>query len=421
MGKWDPVTSIDIGNHSIKGVVVNYSNDGKEVIAYSTIKSKGIESGEIKDVVALNESMNVLIENLEEQIGKNLKGDFLVSSSVGNFKLQEIREELILTEAESSVAVNEKHVEELKSLILETILGDNNNVYHSYIKKYILDEKKIVFNPVNMNAKKLEGVYSFIIGDNMHRSIVDYATRDTIGEAEYFISPISAAEAVLTSFEKDSGVVHVDLGHYSTVVTIFLNNAPIKFVRIQKSIRHVVLDIARVLKTSISEAERLLKIYGIAVFENIEPSVIEYKALDNRTNLEVNRELLARIIYARLREIFLNVRKIYRDAMLDYKEFKDLGIPGGVVLTGGGAKISRITDVASDVLKCSVRVGSFVNTDEFIIEENEQILSDPQFSAVFGNILQFEKEESSEFISGKNKAKSSFGFGEFFRKLFKGE
>lgn len=420
MGKWDPVVSIDIGNDSIKGVVVNYSNEGKEVVAYSNLKSKGIESGDIKDVVALNDAMNQIIENLEEQVGKTLKGDFLVSSSVGNFKLQEIREELLLTEGDNLVTVNEKHVDEIKELVLNRALGENNYVYHSYIKKYILDENKIVFNPVDMSARKLEAVYSIIMGDSIHRSIVDYATRETLGEADYYISPISAAEAVLTSFEKDSGVMHVDLGFYSTVVTIFLNNAPIRFVRLPKSMKYVVLDIAKILKTSIYEAERLLKIYGIAIFQNIEPSIIEYKALDGRTTLETNRELLARIIYARLREIFLNVRKIYRDATIDYKEFRDLGIPGGIVLTGGGAKIPRITDVAADVMKCSVRVGSFINTEEFIIEENEQILSDPQFAAAFGNILQFEKEEGIDTLN-KPRNKSSSVFSDFLRKLFKGE
>lgn len=419
MGKWEPVISIDIGNDSIKGIVVNYSNDGKEIVAYSNLKSKGIESGDIKDVVALNDTMTQLIENLEEQTGKTLKGDFLVSSSVGNFKLEEIKEELILTESESPVTVNERHVEEIKDLILETALGENNYVYHSYIKKYILDENKIVFNPVDMTAKKLEAIYSLIIGDSIHKSIVDYATRETIGEANYYISPISSAEAVLTTSEKDSGVMHVDLGFNSTTVTIFLNNAPIKFVRIPKSLKYVIIDIAKVLKTSVAEAERLLKIYGVAVYENIEPATIEYKALDGRTNLETSKELLARIIYARLREIFLNIRKIYRDVTMDYKEFRDLGIPGGVVLTGGGAKISRITDVAADVLKCSVRIGNFMNTEDFLIEENEQILSDPQFSAVFGNILHFEKEESFA-LSPKSRSKGS-SFSEFLRKLFKGE
>ncbi|ABR31123.1 cell division protein FtsA [Thermosipho melanesiensis] len=420
MSRWEPITSIDIGNHSIKGVVVNDTNEGKEVVAYSTIKAKGIESGDIKDANALNESMENLIENLEEQVGKNLKDNFLISSSIGNFKFQEIIEELILVEGDNAVTVNEKHVEELRENVLKTVLGDSNSVYHSYIKKYILDGNKIVFNPVSMNARRLEGAYSFIIGDSVHRSSVDYATRKTIGEAEYFISPVSASEAVLTSSEKDSGVVHVDLGYHTTVVTVFLNNAPIRFERLSKSIKHVVFDIAKVLKTSVNEAERLLKIYGVADYRNIEPGIIEYKALDNRTTLETSRELLARIIYARLREIFLNVRKVYRNVIFDYSEFRDLGIPGGIVLTGGGAKILKITDVASDVLKSSVRVGSFVNIEEFQIEENEQILTDPQFAAVFGNILQYEKKENIEIFQKKSR-KNSFGFGEILRKLFKGE
>ncbi|MBO8160366.1 MAG: cell division protein FtsA [Thermosipho sp. (in: Bacteria)] len=419
MGKWSPIVSIDIGNDTLKGIVVNYTNEGKEILAYSAVKTKGIELGDIKDVVSLNDSMNVLIENLEEQVGKVLKGDFLISSSCGNFELREIREELILSEDESKAIVNEKHLEELKDLLLREVIGDNNLVYHLFTKRYILDGKKIVFNPVDMSAEKLEAVYSLIIGDNIHKSIVDYATRDTIGEAEYFLSTVSAAEAILTGTEKDSGVMHVDMGYHTTVVTVYLNNAPVMLVRIPVAIRHVILDIARVLRTSIYEAERLLKIHGIAIFENIEHSIIEYKALDGRTSLETERERLARIIHARLREIFMKIRRVYRDAVLNFEEFKDLGIPGGIVLSGGGANILRITDVAADIMRCSVRVGNFIYTEDYVIEENENVLNDPIFASVLGNIVLFEKLEE-ETYSNPGKSRRTLGeiISNFFKKLF---
>ncbi|SHH15703.1 cell division protein FtsA [Thermosipho atlanticus] len=418
MSRWSPVISIDIGNDTLKGIVINYTSDGKEILAYSAVKSKGIELGDIKDVVSLNDSMNILIENLEEQVGKILKGDFLVSSSCGNFELREIREELILSEDENNAVVNEKHLDEIKELLLREVINDNNLVYHLFTKRYILDGKKIVFNPVDMTAKKLEAVYSLIIGDTIHRSIVDYATRDTIGEADYFLSTVSAGEAILTGMEKDSGVMHVDMGYHTTVVTVYLNNAPVMLVRIPVAIRHVILDIARVLRTSIYEAERLLKIHGIAMFENIEPFKIEYKALDGRTSLETERERLARIIHARLREIFMKVRRVYRDAVLNFDEFKDLGIPGGIVLSGGGANIARITDVASDIMRCSVRVGNFIYTEDFIIEENENVLNDPMFASTLGNIVLYEKTE--DYYNNPVKSRRSFSeiISNFFKKLF---
>lgn len=418
MAKWSPVISIDIGNDTLKGVVINYTNEGKEIAAYSAVKSKGIELGDIKDVVSLNDSMNTLIENLEEQVGKVLKGDFLISSSCGNFELREIKEELILSEDEGNAIVNEKHLDELRDLLLRDVIGDNNLVYHLYTRRYILDGKKIVFNPVDMSAKKLEGVYSLVIGDNIHRSIVDYATRDTIGEADYFISPISAAEEILTGTEKDSGVMHVDMGYHTTVATVYLNSAPVMLIRIPVAIRHVILDIARVLRTSIYEAERLLKIHGIGVYEGIEPFKIEYKALDGRTSLETERERLARIIHARLREIFMKVRRVYRDAVLNFEEFKDLGIPGGVVLSGGGANIPRITDVASDILRCSVRVGNFIYNEDFVIEENENVLNDPMFAPVLGNVVIYEK--SFDYLSENTKKRRSLSeiISSFFKKLF---
>ncbi|QTA37245.1 cell division protein FtsA [Thermosipho ferrireducens] len=421
MSKWNPIISIDIGNDTLKGIVVNNRQDGKEVVAYSVVKSRGIELGDIKDVVALNDSMNVLLDNLEEQVGKVLKGDFVVSSSCGNYELKDVKREMILSE-DDAILVNERHLEDLKSNLLADIVGDNNIVFHIYTKRYIIDERKIVFNPVDMYASKVGAVFSIILGDSIHRSIVDYATRETIGDAEYYISPVSEAEAVLTNMEKDRGVMHIDLGHFSTVVTVFLNGAPVMLVRVPVAIRQVILDIARVLRTSIYEAERLLKIHGIAVFNSIEPALIEYKALDGRTSLETDKIRLARIIHARLREVFMKVRRVYREAVITFEEFKDLGIPGGVVLSGGGANIPRVTDVAADILKCPVRVGGLAFIEDYFIEENENVLVDPIFAAAFGNIISYEKSEGKLQYTGYKKTGNSLSLSEkiasLFRKLF---
>ncbi|KAF2961272.1 cell division protein FtsA [Fervidobacterium sp. 2310opik-2] len=394
MPKSHEIVSIDIGNESIKAIVVDYSEGYGNVVAFSNVKTRGIENGEIKDVVSLNESMLQIIEDLEEQIGKELKGDFLISSSCGDFTLSEVTEELLLNEKEEGY-ISEEHVSKLtENLFADISPANEKNSLHLFVKRYVLDDKKIVVNPIGMKARKLSAVYTTVMGSERYRNVVEYATKDIIGDAEYYISPISSAEAVLSNVEKDRGILHVDLGYNSTIVTMYHANTPLEMERIEISMKNVIKDIAIVLKTSLQEAERLLRTYGVAMYLDVEPLAIEYKGLDGRSIQRTDKEYLSRIIYARLREIFMKVKKLYKDYTLKYPEFSNVGIPGGIVLTGGGAALQRIEALASDVFRCPVRIGSLFDQEKFKCEVDESVVFSPLYTAAFGNIIVYEREQN---------------------------
>ncbi len=415
MPKTYEIISLDIGNDSIKGVVVDFSEGSGNVLAFANAKTRGIENGEIKDVVALNESMTQLIEDLENQLQRELKGELLVSSSCGNFTLTELTEEIVLSDKEP-VYVTEEHVVQLTDNLLGHLFQTNEkNSLHLFVKKYVLDDRRIVVNPVGMKARKLTAVYSIVMGDENYKNVVEYATKDIIGEAEYYISFVSTAEAVLSSVEKDRGVIHVDLGYNATLVTLYYANTPVEFHKVDMAMKHVIKDIAVVLKTSVQEAERLLKTYGVAVFMGVEPTPIEYKGLDGRTLMKTTKEFLARIIYARMREIFMKIKKLYKELILKYPEFTDVGVPGGFVLTGGGAMLQRVETLATEVFKCPVRTGTLYDTEFFKCEGYEHDVFSPLYAPVFGNILVYQKERNiySPMIMEKQRKSSP----KFFKKL----
>ncbi|MGQ9856504.1 MAG: cell division protein FtsA [Fervidobacterium sp.] len=424
MPKTHELVSLDIGSDSIKGIVVDFSEGYGNVIAFSNVKTRGIENGEIKDVVALNESMTQIIQDLEEQVGRELRGDVLVSSSCGDFTLTEITEELLLTEKEDSY-VTDEHVAKLTDNLLADLFPTNEkNSLHLFVKRYILDDTKIVVNPVGMKAKKIDAIYTVVMGSERYRNVVEYATKDITGEAEYYISFVSNAEAVLSSVEKDRGVMHVDLGYNTTTITLYYANTPLELQRIDIAMKNVLKDIAVVLKTSVQEAERLLRTYGVAVYMDVEPTPIEYRGLDGRTIQKTDKEFVSRIIYARLREIFMRVKKLYKDYTVKYPEFGSVGIPGGIVLTGGGAMLQRVETLASEIFKCPVRIGTISESENFKCEGNEINVFTPLYAPTFGNIIVYQKEQNmyTPMIGERSRKKPSGGFfkklSETFGKIF---
>lgn len=61
-------TSIDIGSRYIKGLVLGKRDQEWEALAFSSVKSRGLDEGEIKDAIAFKESVNTLLKELEEQL-----------------------------------------------------------------------------------------------------------------------------------------------------------------------------------------------------------------------------------------------------------------------------------------------------------------------------------------------------------------
>jgi len=96
----------------------------------------------------------------------------------------------------------------------------------------------------------------------------------------------------------------------------------------------------------------------------------------------VSRRFVAEIIESRLGEIFELVNA-------ELKQYQKAGeLPGGVVLTGGGAKLPGLTDLAKQELKLSAQVGCTLLGDwESEGGAFKEYLEDPEFTGAFGLAL----------------------------------
>ncbi len=418
----DLFTSIDVGTRSTKGVVMEIQDGNKYIIhAHTEIPSRGIEKGDVKDVNAFKECLNAAFEDLESQFPKIDKSFFLLSFSSDKYILESLSHRVELSQGEEGeeVVVTEDMIktleEEAKRRISEE--GDGYKIYHFYPKRYVINDTRMVYNPVDMKAKSLAVEFSAVKIDYETADMIEAIVQDLIGyECIFFASPVTGSEGVLTSTEKDSGVVVIDIGHEFTTVVAYLNGSPIDLRIVPVGVRHVIRDIAYVLATSNNEAERLLKTYGSASYDiHMEEGEIEYRALDGRTLKRIPEDKFFMIINARVNEILNKSRRIIKDLERKVQEYRENGIPGGVVLIGGGAKIKGIVESATENFKTNVRIGNFVTslTEGQVIEGKEEFTNDPAASAVFGNVIEAQKELYGEIQYTTPKKFS------FFKALFR--
>jgi len=152
--------------------------------------------------------------------------------------------------------------------------------------------------------------------------------------------------------ERREGIALLDIGAHSSELAVYYGDS----LQLASSIPicgdHFTKDIARGLYTTFEDAVRLKEEYGCAALGlTADYSLIEVPSPEERGAREAPRRLLNQILEARAEELFRFVRReLARVGM-------DQALTGGIVLTGGGARLNGMCDIAEKLLNCQARNG----------------------------------------------------------------
>jgi cell division protein FtsA len=159
--------------------------------------------------------------------------------------------------------------------------------------------------------------------------------------------------------ERMYGGCLVNIGADNTTVTIFENEMPVltKILKIGGS--NITNDIAIGLNISLEEAEDIKK-----------------------KNRAANKKIVDNIVHARLKDICELIR-------IEILKVSRVGkLTGGIVLTGGSAKIENIDEVFKKILDMNVK-----NASNIMPKLTDGILRDGIFSTAYGLTFLSSKEE----------------------------
>jgi cell division protein FtsA len=194
------------------------------------------------------------------------------------------------------------------------------------------------------------------------------------------LSGLAAARAVLMDNLRENGVVLIDIGGTTTNIAVYEEGDLIHTAILPIGSNNITNDLAIGLKTDLEIAERVKIEHAVAAPELRRGSSgsISVKIGSGTTarTLQFDAEIIDEVVEARLAEIFELVNH-------ELKKIKRLAkLPGGAVLTGGGAKLRGIADYAREVLSMNAHVGQipkFGGMDDKV--------SGPEFATAIGLML----------------------------------
>jgi cell division protein FtsA len=217
------------------------------------------------------------------------------------------------------------------------------------------------------------------------------------------IAPLAAAEAVLSSKQKELGVALVNFGSSTTSLAVYEERNLIHTAVLPIGAEHITSDIAIGLRAPINLAERIKCEYGRAIADDIsDKEEIDVSRLvkEEEVNDDINfisKKYLAEIINARVEEIFEKIdvefKKIDRSGML----------PAGIIFVGGGARLEELVEAAKKKLRLPAALGLAKNINVVIDK-----VKNPEFLTALGLVIWGSNEEAEGFSSSSNNLSKKF-------------
>lgn len=368
---------LDIGTGNIRAVVGQKKiNEIKpQILGAAQVSSTGVRKGSVVDSEDVVDNICKVVKDLEMISGFPVDHVFV---NVSGVKITSNASKGVVAVSRADGQISEEDINRVLNAAQAISMPANREILHVVPRQFWVDSEECVKNPIGMSGVRLEVDALVVLGASPFiKELVQTVNKSQLEIDGLVLSGLAASKAVLTKQQKELGVVLIDIGAGITSIAVFEEGDLVHACDLPVGSGHITNDIAIGLRTSIDLAEMIKLQYGFAL-----PNEIARKEGINLSKFNlgesgvISRREVSHIIEARLQEIFEVVNK-------ELKKINRQGLlPAGAVLTGGGAKVPGIVDLAKDVLKLPVQVGFPLNIDGVIDKVDE-----PAFATAIGLML----------------------------------
>lgn len=353
MAKNHTICGLDIGTSSIKAIVASRSEDNQalEVLGKICLPVFGIRRGAVFRAEDVSKSIAQALDRLSAETGSKIDE---VYTNVGGSHIFSTPSHGTVVVSRADQRISEEDIDRVIQAAQAFPLPSNREILETLPREFIVDGQGHIKEPQNMQGLRLEAnVLALCAFSPFMRNLASAIHIAGSHAADITPSALASSRAVLTPQQKELGVCLVDIGAGTTDVAIYEEGDLIHMAVFPIGSERITNDLAICLKTDIELAERIKKEFGSCIFfggkrkEKIELA----KEEGNGEQLSFSHKMLVKIIEARVCEIFNQVQKELKRAQ------PNGSLPVGIVLTGGGAKLPKIVELAKRELKLPARIG----------------------------------------------------------------
>ena len=242
---------------------------------------------------------------------------------------------------------------------------------------YIVDGKE-TDDPIGENAVQITGNYNVVVGNPLIKAEMERCFDRTGIVLEHTPTTVEAlSKAVLSEKELKEGCALINLGASTTTLAVYHDEILRHLMVVPLGANNITKDIQ---ETGISElnAERLKCLKGSALASMVgDPVYIQVTSAEvGQPPVKISTDFLANIIEARLDEMLQPIMKAIEELPFE--------LDHGIVLTGGGAKLTNIIDFISEKTDLDTRLGSH---SRWLTKDTNAKFHEMKYAQLVGTIL----------------------------------
>ena len=339
---------IDVGTSMVRCVVghIDESTGMPTIVGVGVAPNSGMRKGVVSNLTGPSEAIDKALGEAERMSGYEVNDALL---SLGGAHIISTKSDGMVAIGSSDHMITAEDVARVEDVATVGKIPANREVLQVVPYDFKLDGQDNIKDPVGMTGTRLEISANVISAlaphvDNL-RKASEMATVDPHGVE---VTVLAAARAVLSERQLENGVAVIDFGASTTSLAVF-EEGDLQYVGVVPvGGVNITNDLAIGLQTDPEIAEMVKCKHAIATGHS-DSSEISLKH-DGRV-LKFSSNEIDEVVDARLDDILDKVAVELRKSGYAGR------LPSGIVLTGGGANLTKIADYAKEKFSLATKLG----------------------------------------------------------------
>ena len=407
----DVVCAIDIGSANVRVIIAQRMDDDSfQVVGVGCAASHGLKKGGVVNIEDTVRAISKATEDAEMMSGIEVDSCYL---GIGGSHIEGMNSKGVYPISDKGGGNTEVGPDDIQAVINSAkaiVIPLDRQVINVLTQTFTVDKQKGIKDPQNMIGVRLE-VEAHIVTASITalQNTTKCVERANLFVEKRMYNGLSAVRSVMTPEEIEAGSLLIDIGSGVIDVVLMSEGAPALISVLPIGGDTITNDLALVEKISFEMAEEIKLTEGCcweALLED-ENGDILLPGVGGRAPIKLMKRRVCEIFYARMREIF----DIIKGKVDEVVKTKPLG--GNIVISGGGALLTGVVEVAGEVFDTSaVRIGV-----PGLLGGIKGDYRSPEFATVMGLVQ--EAIENSGGERGKIKRQSGSSLGKKIKDIFR--
>jgi cell division protein FtsA len=370
------VVALDIGSTKTCAMTGELEEGGGvKFSALGAAESKGWRKGQIVNLDLAVSSIRRAVEEAETIVGVPVESALI---GVAGGHVRGVNSRGGITVGAKPRDVQKDDVRRAIEAARGVTLPEDREILHVLPQEFFLDAQDNIRDAIGMVGLRLEAnVHIVTASGTATQNIVTAVNRAGVRVDDTVLEPLASAESCLTQDERELGSCLLDIGGGTTELIAYTAGVVRHTAAIPVGGDHFTNDLAVGLRTPIPEAEKIKREHSCAYRELLgQDFPIEIASVGDRPPRTVFARMLADIVEPRAQELLMLVRDEMRRAGLDSQ------VPAGIILTGGGAHLRGLAELAERIFNLPARVAS----PRGLAGMSEEV-SRPEYATAVGLVL----------------------------------